>query len=68
MRYKCRQTTDANLLQSWKVIESVATFTLDVSVFGPLWLSVRNEPFLDKFAREHRSRDSIEVKRLAHHS
>ena len=26
-------------------MESVAIFTLDVSVFCPLWLSVRNESF-----------------------
>ena len=37
-----------NVLQFWNVIESVATFTLDVSMPGPLWLSVtgRNESFL----------------------
>jgi hypothetical protein len=55
-----------NLLQSWNIIESVATFTLDVSVFGPLWLSVRNESFLGKFVSEHRSRHSIEVKSSPH--
>ena len=51
-----------NLLKFWNVIESVATFTLDVSVLGPLWLSARSESVLGKSTREHRSRDSIEVK------
>jgi hypothetical protein len=62
-----------NLLQSWYVIETVATFVLlDVSVFDPVWrLSVRNESLLGKFARErvsHRIRDFIGIKSSPHSS
>ena len=55
-----------NLLQFWNAIEIVATFTLGVSVFGSLWLSVRNGSFLGKYARKNRSHDPIKVKSSPH--
>ena len=48
-----------NLLQFWN--ESVATFTLDASVFGPPRLSFQNKSSLGKYARGYQSCYSIQV-------
>ena len=50
-----------NLLQFWNVTESIATFILVITVFGPLKLLVGDESSLGGHPREHQTPDSIKV-------